>query len=88
MVKKNVQNTKTLKSDKIIKTNKNIKSDVLRRRLFIRKYKKSIRFNSKEIELIDNYCEEFGVKSQSSFFRDCIIENIMEQLDENYPKLF
>jgi len=54
----------------------------------VRKYRKAILFNEKEISAINLYCDKYNVKNQSAFFRDVIISHILEQLDDNYPKLF
>jgi len=54
----------------------------------IRKIRKAILFNEKEFSAIDQYCQKFGIKSKSAFFRSIIIEHIMREADENYPKLF
>ncbi|MFA6677315.1 MAG: hypothetical protein WCS34_06960 [Bacteroidales bacterium] len=49
---------------------------------------KTIRFNSKEIAVIDEYCKKFHVRSKSSFFRSAIMNEVLSQIDDNYPKLF
>ena len=54
----------------------------------IRKYRKSILFNEREISAINQFCEKYGIKTKSSFFRSIIISHIMEQANDNYPKLF
>lgn len=54
----------------------------------IRKFRKEILFNEKEHSAIDQYCRKYGIRSKSALFRSIIIEHIMEQADENYPKLF
>lgn len=52
------------------------------------KYRKTILFNEKELSAINQYCEKYGIKSKSAFFRSVIISHILEQIDDNYPKLF
>lgn len=54
----------------------------------VRRYRKTILFNEKELSLIDQYCEKFSVKNRSAFMRDAIISHILGQIDENYPRLF
>lgn len=54
----------------------------------IRKYRKSILFNEREISAINQFCEKYGIKTKSAFFRSIIISHIMEQANDNYPKLF
>ena len=59
-----------------------------RRSGLIRKYRKSILFNEREISAISQYCEKYGIRNRAAFFRSIIISHIMEQADDNYPKLF
>lgn len=54
----------------------------------VRKFRKVILFNEKELSAIEQYCNKFGIKSKSTLFRSIIIEHILKQADENYPKLF
>ena len=54
----------------------------------VRKYRKSILFNEREISAINQFCEKYGIKTTSAFFRSIIISHIMEQANDNYPKLF
>jgi len=54
----------------------------------IRKYRAEILFNEKELSAINQYLKKYGIRSKSAFFRSIIIEHIMQQADENYPKLF
>lgn len=74
----------------LAKTNKNISPDFLSQenKKLIRSVGKSIRFNQKEIDLIERYCKIYKIESMSSFFRQSIIQTILKQLDEDYPKLF
>jgi len=53
-----------------------------------RKHSKTILFNDKEISVIDQYCKKFSVRNKSAFFREIIITHILQQIDDNYPKLF
>jgi hypothetical protein len=54
----------------------------------VRRSRKSILFNEKELSLINQYCEKFGVRNKSAFIRNIVITHILEQLDDNYPRLF
>ena len=54
----------------------------------VRKYRKAILFNEREISAINQYCEKHGIRTKSAFFRSIIISHILEQADDNYPKLF
>ena len=53
----------------------------------VRNRRKAILFNEKELSLIDQYCERFSIRNKSAFMRDIVISHILEQLDDNYPKL-
>lgn len=53
-----------------------------------RTYRKAILFNEKERSVIDQYCRKYSIKNRSAFFRDIIITHILQQIDDNYPKLF
>jgi len=54
----------------------------------IRKHRKTILFNDKELEAIDIYCKKYKVKSKTKFCREAIIATILRQFDEDHPKLF
>ena len=54
----------------------------------VRRYRKTVLFNEKELSLINQFCERYSVKNKSAFIRDIVISHILEQLDDNYPKLF
>ncbi len=54
----------------------------------VRSRRKVILFNERELSLIDQYCKKFSVRNKSAFMRDIVISHILEQLDDNYPKLF
>lgn len=54
----------------------------------VRRYRKTILFNEKELSLINQYCEKFSVRNRSAFMRDAVIAHILGQIDENYPRLF
>ncbi len=54
----------------------------------VRRYRKTILFNEKELSLIRQYCEKYSVRNKSAFMRDIVISHILEQIDDNYPRLF
>ena len=58
------------------------------REKLVRRYRKTILFNERERSVINQYCQKFSVKNQSAFMREIVISHILEQLDDNYPKLF
>ncbi len=54
----------------------------------IRRHRKTILFNEREMSLIEQYCTKYKISSKSTLFRDIIISHILQQVDDNYPKLF
>jgi hypothetical protein len=54
----------------------------------IRRHRKTILFNEREMSLIEQYCDKYKISSKSTLFRDIIISHILQQVDDNYPKLF
>ena len=58
------------------------------REKLVRRYRKTILFNERERSLINQYCEKYSIRSQSAFLREIIISHILEQMDDNYPRLF
>ena len=51
-------------------------------------YRKSILFNQKEINAINNYCRRYKIKNRSRFMREAIISSILQKYDEDPPSLF
>ncbi len=47
-----------------------------------------IRFNYKEINVINTYCDKFKVKNKSKFMREAIITEVLRKFDQNYPTLW
>ena len=58
------------------------------REKLVRSHTRSIRFNKKELDLIDKYCEVYKIKSKSSILRTIVISAMLQRFDEEYPKLF
>ena len=54
----------------------------------VRRYRKTILFNEKELSLINQFCEKYSVRNKSAFIRNIVISHILEQMDDNYPRLF
>lgn len=54
----------------------------------VRNQRQVILFNEKEMAAIDEYCRLFKVSSKSAFFRQAIMERVLEGLDEKHPTLF
>lgn len=53
-----------------------------------REIPQTIRFNSRELSAINQYCEKFKVKNKAKFMREAIITEILKRFDENYPTLW
>jgi hypothetical protein len=53
-----------------------------------REIPQTIRFNSRELNAINQYCEKFKVRNKAKFMREAIITEILRKFDENYPTLW
>ena len=53
-----------------------------------REIPQTIRFNSRELSAINQYCEKFKVRNKAKFMREAIISEILRKFDENYPTLW
>ncbi|MDR0418998.1 MAG: ribbon-helix-helix domain-containing protein [Prevotellaceae bacterium] len=53
-----------------------------------RVHRKTITFNTEEYNFIDNFCKKYGIKNRSKFFRESIVRNILQELEQDHPKLF
>ncbi|QKG80201.1 MULTISPECIES: hypothetical protein [Tenuifilum] len=51
-------------------------------------HRKEILFNTCEIEAINQYCKKYKVKNKSKFIREAIISKVLNQFDQDYPRLF
>jgi len=54
----------------------------------VRRHRKTILFNDKELEAVELYCKRYRIASESKFFREAIISAILRQFEEDHPKLF
>ncbi|MCR5710459.1 MAG: hypothetical protein K6G79_08260 [Bacteroidales bacterium] len=54
----------------------------------VRKHRKTILFNERELSLISKYCDKYSITNKSAFIRDIVISHIMKQMDDDYPRLF
>lgn len=54
----------------------------------VRKKSQSIRFNSRELSAINQYCKQFRVKNKSKFMREAIITEVLKKFNSNYPTLW
>ena len=56
--------------------------------LLRRSHRKTVFFNTKEIEAIDEYCRRFKIQSRSALIRQAVMERVLKTLDETHPTLF
>ena len=54
----------------------------------LRKFRKTILLNEKEVSAINQYCAKYKIRSKSAFIRNVVMSHILSEIDENYPKLF
>ncbi len=55
----------------------------------VRKYRICIKFNEKELKVIDKYCKKYNIENRSRFIREAVMKAIIEQMvEQDYPKLF
>ena len=54
----------------------------------VRRHRKTILFNDKELEAIQLYCKRYKVSSHAKFCREAIISTILKRFDEDHPTLF
>lgn len=59
-----------------------------KREASIRRHRKTILFNDKELEALDLYCKKYKVQSKTKFCREAIISTILKQFEEDHPRLF
>ncbi len=57
-------------------------------RNLVRKHKKSVLLNDKEIAVLTQYCERYKVKNKSKLIRESLFTSILETLEDDYPTLF
>ena len=54
----------------------------------VRCFRKTGFFSEQEVGMIDRYCQKYKIRSKSAFFRELILSHLLQDLDENYPRLF
>jgi hypothetical protein len=72
------------------KSRQPIDAELLRqkREASIRRHRKTILFNDKELNVLNSYFEKYKVKSKTRFCREAIIATVLRQLEEDHPRLF
>lgn len=53
-----------------------------------RVHKKYLSFNSRELRVLEGFCDKYQINNRSKFMRESIITTILKQLDEDAPTLF
>jgi len=53
-----------------------------------RVHRKSLVFNTLELEAINIYCSRYNIKNRSKFLREAIISKVLQQFERDHPKLF
>jgi len=59
-----------------------------KREASLRRHRKTILFNDKELEALELYCKKYKVISKTKFCREAIISTILKQFEEDHPRLF
>ncbi len=54
----------------------------------LRNHALTLRFNQREKEAIDLYCQKYGITNRSKFIRETILTEVLKRFDEDYPTLF
>lgn len=54
----------------------------------IRRVITTIRFNQREKEAIDLYCQKYKIVNRAKFMREAILTEVLKRFDEDYPTLF
>ncbi|MFO8022504.1 MAG: hypothetical protein R6U65_08555 [Perlabentimonas sp.] len=53
-----------------------------------RVHRKALLFNTLELEAINIYCKKYKIKNRSKFLREAIITKVLQQFENDHPKLF
>jgi hypothetical protein len=53
-----------------------------------RVHRKSLLFNTYELDAINIYCKRYKIKNRSKFLREAIIMKVLKQFENDHPKLF
>ncbi|HOP04238.1 MAG TPA: hypothetical protein PL017_06210 [Tenuifilaceae bacterium] len=53
-----------------------------------RVHRKSLLLNTLELEALDVYCKKYRIKNRSKFIRETVISKILQQFENDHPKLF
>ena len=53
-----------------------------------REHRVSILLNDKEQQMLERFCEQYGVSNRSRLIRETLMRAILKQLDRDQPTLF
>jgi hypothetical protein len=53
-----------------------------------RSHKKYLSFNSREMRVLEGFCNKYQINNKSKFMRESIITAVLKQLEEDAPTLF
>lgn len=53
-----------------------------------REHRISILLNDKEQQMLDRFCEKYGISNRSRLIRETLIRAILKQLENDQPTLF
>ena len=53
-----------------------------------REHRVSILLNNKEQQMLERFCEQYGVSNRSRLIRETLMRAILKQLDQDQPTLF
>ncbi|MGL4364752.1 MAG: hypothetical protein ACRCSB_06065 [Bacteroidales bacterium] len=53
-----------------------------------RSHKKVVSFNDDEFKMLTKFCQEYKVSNQTKLLRQFILTAILEQMEQNPPRLF
>lgn len=53
-----------------------------------RKHKKSLAFNTLEMQALNKYCKKYKVANQSKLMRELIMSAVLKKFSDDYPTLW
>ena len=54
----------------------------------VRRHRKVITFNDRELEVVNAFCKKYKIDNQSKFIREAVISTILRKTEEDHPTLF
>lgn len=53
-----------------------------------RVHRKELLFNTSELNAIEMYCKRYKIRNKSKFLREAIISKVLNQFEQDHPRLF